>query len=69
MTAHTRVATEAASRARPPTLACRSCGKTYGESAWRSLHALERIEALEMHRLVSRWPEGGRTIAAKRPRE
>jgi DNA-directed RNA polymerase subunit N (RpoN/RPB10) len=79
MTAYTTIPTEAASRTRPPPLACGSCGKTYGESAWRSLRALERIEAPEMHRLVSRWPEGfvievrgctcGRPIAAKRPRE
>jgi|HubBroStandDraft_1064217.scaffolds.fasta_scaffold241373_2 hypothetical protein len=70
MTAHETI------RAKEPMGRCHGCGKTYGEAAWRSLDVSERIEAPEIRRRVSPWPEGlaievrrcicGRTIAAKR---
>jgi hypothetical protein len=60
-----------------PALACSGCGATYGDAAWRSLAVSARIEAAEVRRLVSPWPDGmvievrhcggcGRAIAAKR---
>jgi hypothetical protein len=59
-------------------MTCSSCAQTYTEAAWRLLDVSERIDAPEVRRLVSNWPEGliievrrcrgcGRTIAAKRP--
>jgi hypothetical protein len=64
------------SPAQAATHTCNSCGKTYGEAAWRRLSVSERIAAPEVRRHVIHWPEGllievrrcscGRTIAAKR---
>jgi hypothetical protein len=59
-------------------LTCSACGQTHAEATWRGLPLRERIEAMDVRRLVSGWPDGlcvevrgcsrcGKSIAAKRP--
>ncbi len=59
---------------------CRTCGATYEPLAWSALAMVERIDAREVERIISGWPEGthvearpcgkcGRTIVARRPRD